>query len=82
MLRNTHTGYAMVTTLQILTHMYTTYGKLTLMAMQENDRHFRNPYNPAKPFKMLVQQIEEAQDFAAAGNQASPPNKLSPTHTA
>jgi hypothetical protein len=35
--RNTHTGYAMVTTLQILTHLYTTYGKLTPMAMQENE---------------------------------------------
>jgi hypothetical protein len=69
-LRNTHTGYAMVTTLQILTHLYTTYGKLTPMAMQENDRHFCNPYNPAEPFEMMVQQIEEAQDFAAAGNQA------------
>jgi hypothetical protein len=69
-LHNTNTGYAMVMTLQILTHLYTTYGKLTPMAMQENNRHFRNPYNPAKPFEMLVQQIEEAQDFAAAGNQA------------
>jgi hypothetical protein len=69
-LRNTHTGYAMVTTLQILTHLYTTYGKLTPMAMQENDRHFRNPYNPAEPFEILVQKLEEAQDFAAAGNQA------------
>jgi hypothetical protein len=69
-LRNTHTAYAMVTTLPILTHLYTTYGKLTPMAMQENDRHFRTAYNPAKPFEMLVQQIEDTQDFAAAGNQA------------
>jgi hypothetical protein len=59
-LRNTHTGYMMVTTLQILTHLYTTYGQLTPMAMQENDSHFRTAYNPAKPFEMLVQQIETA----------------------
>jgi hypothetical protein len=47
-LRNTHTGYTMVTTLQILNHLYTTYGQLTPMAMQENDRHFRNAYNPGQ----------------------------------
>jgi hypothetical protein len=69
-LRNTHTGYTMVTTLQLLTHLYTTYGQLTPMAMQENDRQFRSAYNPAEPFEMLVQQIEMAQSFAAAGNQA------------
>jgi hypothetical protein len=67
---NTHTAYAMLTTLQILTHLYTTYGKLTPMAMQENDRQFPTAYNPAKPFEMLVQQIKDAQDSAAAGNQA------------
>jgi hypothetical protein len=69
-LRSTHTAYAIVTTLQSLTHLYTTYGKLTPMAMRENDGQFRIAYNPAEPFKILVQQIEEAQDFAAAWNQA------------
>jgi hypothetical protein len=69
-LHNTHTAYAMVTMLQILTHLYTTYGKLTPMAMQKNDRHFRNPYNPASPFEMMVQQIEDSQDFAVAGHRA------------
>jgi hypothetical protein len=40
---NMHTGYTRVTVLQILTHLYTTYGRLTPMAMQENDRTFRSP---------------------------------------
>jgi hypothetical protein len=46
------------------------------MAMQENDRHFRNAYNRAEPFEMLVQQIEDAQTFAAAGNQAYTPQQI------
>jgi hypothetical protein len=67
---NTHTGYTMVTTQQILNHLYTMYGQLMPMAMQENDRHFCNAYNLAEQFEMLVQQIGTAQAFAAAGNQA------------
>ena len=69
-LRNTHTGYARVTTLELLTHLYKVYGRLTPMALQDNDNRFRQAYNPAEPFEMLVQQIEDAQAFAAAGGQA------------
>jgi hypothetical protein len=69
-LQNTHTGYARVTTLQLLTHLYTTYGRLTLMAMQESNKNFYHAYNPAEPFEMRVQQIEDAQAFVAANSQA------------
>jgi hypothetical protein len=69
-LRNTHTGYANVTVLQLLNHLYATYGRLTPMAMQDNDTKFRQTYNPADPFEILIQQIEDAQSFAAAGGQA------------
>ena len=69
-LRNVHTGYARVTTLQILSHLYQVYGRLTPMAMQENDTRFRQAYNPSEPFELLIQQIEDAQAFAAAGGQA------------
>jgi hypothetical protein len=63
-------GYTMVTTLQILNHLFTTYGQLTPMAVQDNDHHFCNAYNPAEPFEILVQQIQTAQAFAVASNQA------------
>jgi hypothetical protein len=69
-LRNTHTGYAQVTVMQLLDHLYTTYGRMTPMALQDNDIRFRQAYNPAEPFELLIQQIEDAMSFAAAGNQA------------
>jgi hypothetical protein len=75
-LRNTHTGYAGVSVLQILDHLYRTYGRLTPMAMTDNDKSFRAAYNPAEPFEMLIQQIEEAQIFASAGGQAYSPAQI------
>jgi hypothetical protein len=40
------------------------------MAMQDDDTKFRQAYNPADPFELLIQQIEDAQSFAAVGGQA------------
>jgi hypothetical protein len=45
-------------------------GQLTPMAVQDNDTKFWQAYNPANPFELLIQQIEDAQSFAAAGGQA------------
>jgi hypothetical protein len=72
----TRTGYTRVTVLQLLNHLYKTYGCLTPMAMQENNTHFHQAYNPAEPFELLVQQIEGAQAFAAAGGQAYSPEQI------
>jgi hypothetical protein len=67
-LRNKHIGYAGVSVIQILEHLYRTYGRLTPIAMMENGQdHLVSLYNPAEPFKMLIQQIEEDQIFASHG---------------
>ena len=66
-LRNTHTGYASVTALQIITHLYTSYGKITSMDLETNDAKMKAPYDSTQPIEVLFQQIEEAQEFAEAG---------------
>jgi hypothetical protein len=66
-LRNTHTGYASVTALQIITHLYTLYGKITSMDLETNDAKMKAPYDSTQPIEVLFQQIEEAQEFAEAG---------------
>ena len=69
-LRNTHTGYANITALQLITHMYTTYGKITSMDLEANDNKMKAPYDSTQPIEVLFQQIEEAQEFAEAGEAA------------
>ena len=69
-LRNRHTGYAAVTPLQLLTHLYRTYGQITPMDLDANDERFKRPFDPAQPFETLIQQIEDAQEYADAGGNA------------
>jgi hypothetical protein len=69
-LRNRHTGYASLSPYQLVTHLYLTYGAITPMDMDANDEKFKRAYDPAQPFEMLVQQIEDAQEYADAGGNA------------
>jgi hypothetical protein len=57
-LRNTHTGYAGVTVIQILEHLYRTYGLLTPMAMTENDKAFRTPTTQLSPSKCSFNKLK------------------------
>ena len=66
-LRNMHTGYVGVTTLQMLTHLYDNYGNITAVDIENNDEEMRTPYNHALPIESLFHQIEVAVKFAEAG---------------
>jgi hypothetical protein len=75
-LRNKHTGYASVTPLQLLNHLFTTYGHIAPHDIEANDNRFKSAYDPGQPFETLVQQIDEAQDFAEAAGQPYSPAQL------
>jgi ribosomal protein S17E len=69
-LRNRITGYASVTTRQILEHLYQTYGKISPADLADNDAKMKTAYDPSQPIEALFDQIEEALDLAAAANAA------------
>ena len=71
-LRNVHTGYSNVTTIALLNHLYTTYGCITTMDLEENDARMKTPYDATQPIEVLFNQIETAQEFAEAGNAPYP----------
>ena len=56
-LKNRHTGFASVRTLTILTHLFTTYGKISPHDLEMNNTRFRMKWDPNQPFEMLVEQI-------------------------
>jgi hypothetical protein len=66
-LENRHTGFANVTTRQLIDHLLNTYGNLTPTNLATNDSLFRQAYDPSQPIKSLYAQIEDAMDLAAAG---------------
>jgi hypothetical protein len=61
------TGYAMTTTRQLLDHLFRFYGLIKPHELEENDKKFKQAYDPNQPFETFVQQINEALGYAAAG---------------
>ena len=67
-MRNRVTGFANVTTLVILTHLYDTYGRLTPQDMTDNHANMTSDYDAATPIETMFDQVEDAIDLAAAAN--------------
>ena len=53
-LRNRIVGYTNITTLQILTHLCTTCGKITANDLMKNDTKIKQNYNSTQPFEDLI----------------------------
>ena len=66
-LRNMHTGYVGVTTIQMLDHFYENYGIITAVDIEDNGTRMREPYNPTFPIETLFHQIELAVEYATTG---------------
>jgi hypothetical protein len=75
-LRDRHTSYNNVSAMQILTHLYTTYGVITPIDIEDNDAKMRAPFNPTQPIEVLFDQIETAVKFADAGNRSYNPDQV------
>jgi hypothetical protein len=65
---NRNTGFATATTLEMLTHLYTSYSRLTPSDLQESDTQLCQQYDPNQSIKTLFDQIEEAISLAAAAH--------------
>ena len=62
-----HVGYANVTTLQLLTHLYTTYGKITDADLRKNLDLMNEPFDVNLPVETFFRRIEECVDYASNG---------------
>ena len=65
-LRNCNTGYAAVTTWQILDHLFTAYGKISPSDLTNNDAKLQEPFEPGFPIKLFYDRIEDAKELAVA----------------
>jgi hypothetical protein len=66
-LQHRHTGFANVTTRQLIAHLLQAYGNITPSDIATSDQKFRSAYDPAQPIEHLFSQIEDTMDFADAG---------------
>ena len=61
------TGYAGVTTLQLLTHLWETYGHISEADITANLKSFSDPWHPSTSIEALFQRIDDCRKFATAG---------------
>ena len=66
-IKHARTGYATVTTLQIMTHLWTTYGDIKAEDLDANLITMATPWHPTTPIETLFRQIDDCIDFALAG---------------
>ena len=64
-LRHRYVGYGTVSTRDILDHLYVTYANISPSDLQENETHFRAPYDANYPIDTLIDQMETAVEHAA-----------------
>ena len=65
-LSNRVTGFANVTTRQILVHLYRTYGRLSPADLIANDAKMKSPYDANQPIESFIDQIEDGVALADA----------------
>ena len=67
-LRNIYIGYANVTTLELITYLYTVYAKISAADLEANNTRMKVPYDVNLPINTFFDQIGDAVEFATAGN--------------
>ena len=75
-LQTKYIGYLNVTTREILDHLYSQYARISAADLQDNDVALKTAYDPNLPIKTLFDQVENAVDFAAAGNTPYSPKQV------
>ena len=66
-LNDHHVGYMNQTIYVILNHLFTNYGNVTPLELEDNDTNMRLNWDPKIPFDCLIKQIEDGQDYAEDG---------------
>ena len=67
-LSDTHVGYANASTLDLLSHLYISYAKITDGDLEDNKETMGAAYDVNLPIETLFKRIEEGIQFAAAGS--------------
>lgn len=68
-LEDAEVGFAMVTSKQILQHLITEYGNITLDELANNMEKLNEPWNSEQPIRLLWDRIKECQRIGTAGGE-------------
>ena len=63
-----YTGYANITTKEMLAHLYLAYAKIYDGDLEDNDKRMRADYDVNQPMENPYRKIDDAVDIAATAN--------------
>ena len=75
-LRLPYIGLGTRTPLELLTHLYANYAKITPADLDKNDVAMKQPFDVNQPIEILYKQIEDSIEFAAAGQTPYSPEQV------
>ena len=75
-LEHEDTGYARVTPLELMTHLWDSYGTIDDADHTKNEESMKQPWSPPEPIDTLFEQLKKGQEFAAKGNETISDSQL------
>ena len=75
-LKHATTGYGNIKALAILTHLFSTYGKIDSTEIDANLARMRQPWNPSSPIEQLYLQLQDGPNFAQAAGEVVEDSQL------
>jgi hypothetical protein len=60
-------GFAGISARDMIDHLFTTYGNITAVDLENNFEHMRRAWDPQQPVESLFKQIQECADYYEAG---------------
>jgi hypothetical protein len=60
-------GYANISAIDMLDHLFETYGNITAVDLEINFEHMRRAWDPQQPVESLFKRIQDCADYSEAG---------------
>jgi hypothetical protein len=60
-------GFANISARAMLDHLFTTYGNITAVDLENNFEHMRRAWDPQQPAECLFKQIQDCANYSEAG---------------
>jgi hypothetical protein len=60
-------GFANISARDMLEHLFSTYGNITVVDLEINCEHMRRAWDPQQPVESLFKQIQDCADYYEAG---------------
>jgi hypothetical protein len=61
-------GFANISARAMLDHIFTSYGNITAVNLENNFEHMRRSWDPQQSFESLFKQIQDCADYSEAGS--------------